>query len=388
MCVGLRFHTSDPDIATIMRRVEREIIDLQPDFQRGEVWSTPKKQRLIDTILRGWHVPPIHLVAKGGGCFDVLDGQQRLTAIRDFMRGMFAVDGFIEPIEVELGQLNGLRFGQLPEPIKNEFEGFAIRVFELQDYTPDEPHELFFRLNQPVALTEAEKRNAFIGPARNQVKDLAEWGLSKGMTQARLGFSNARMAYHDLLARFLLTIEQGKLTDKITSVRVTARYRDKEPFADDVMQVARDSLECFLTIPYLGHDKHAKPNKATIHTWLCMLAKMVNEDRLEDLYDTFSGTVAFVENWRVTREGPLNLERSLNVFQDRATARVADVSSVLLRDLVGWLMVCARRAEFDRLPDFADSLDQVWIDVVRTQDPERFLNQYTISSRWGDTGWL
>jgi hypothetical protein len=145
-----------------MRRVERGIIDLQPDFQRGEVWSTPKKQRLIDTILRQWHVPPIHLVAKGGGSFDVLDGQQRLTAIRDFLGGVFAVDGFIEPIATELEPLDGLRFAQLPEPIRNELEDFAIRVFELHEYTPDEPHELFFRLNQPVALTEAEKRNAFI----------------------------------------------------------------------------------------------------------------------------------------------------------------------------------------------------------------------------------
>src|SRR5262249_44836430 len=150
--------TSDPDIATIFRRIERNVIDLQPDFQRGEVWSNAKKQRLIDTILRRWHVPPIHLVAKGGGRFDVLDGQQRLSAIRDFMQGVITVDGHIAPQVPAFQTLHGLRFAQLPQSIQDEFEAFAIRVFELHDYTPDEPHELFFRLNQPVILTEAEKR--------------------------------------------------------------------------------------------------------------------------------------------------------------------------------------------------------------------------------------
>ncbi|MEU4160023.1 DUF262 domain-containing protein [Actinoplanes sp. NPDC026670] len=153
----MKFQTSDPDIATIFRRIQKNAIDLQPDFQRGEVWGVGKKQKLIDTILRRWHVPPIHLVAKGGGKFDVLDGQQRLTAIRDFLENTFPVDGTVEPIVDEIASLNGLKFEELPEDVRDEFESFAIRVFELHDYTPDEPHELFFRLNQPMTLTEAEK---------------------------------------------------------------------------------------------------------------------------------------------------------------------------------------------------------------------------------------
>jgi hypothetical protein len=29
-------------------------LDLQPDFQRGSVWSRPKQRLLIDSILRSW----------------------------------------------------------------------------------------------------------------------------------------------------------------------------------------------------------------------------------------------------------------------------------------------------------------------------------------------
>ena len=204
-----------------MRRIERGRIDLQPDFQRGEVWSRPKKQRLIDSILRGWHVPPIHLVRKPGGTFDVLDGQRRLTAIRDFIEGQFPVKGDIEPQDQRIQALDGLRYKRLPEEIREEFDAFAIRVFELRDYNPDEPHELFFRLNQPTNLTEAEKRNAFMGDSRNQVRDLVLWSVQEGLSHERVGFSNARMSYDDLLARLLLTLERGTLTLKITSAQIT-----------------------------------------------------------------------------------------------------------------------------------------------------------------------
>ncbi|SNY54949.1 Protein of unknown function DUF262 [Paractinoplanes atraurantiacus] len=300
----MRFQTSDPDIATVFRRIERKTIDLQPDFQRGEVWSVSKKQRLIDTILRGWHVPPIHLVAKGEGKFDVLDGQQRLTAIRDFMQGQFTVDGHIEPHVPQFAQYDGRRFAQLPMGVQDQFEAFAIRVFELHDYTPEEPHELFFRLNQPMTLTEAEKRNAFIGAARNQVKDLVEWASARGMSSERLGFSNARMAYDDLLARLLLTIEQGKLTEKVTALRITTRYRDTKPFSDRTMSLAKDAIDCFLKAPTSDDSgRRLKWNKATIHTWLCMAAKLAFEEKLPNYSHALFETIKIVESWRLKRNG-------------------------------------------------------------------------------------
>ena len=76
---------SEPDVQTIVRRIEAHDIDLQPDFQRQEVWSTTKKKKLIDTILRDWSIPPVHLVRTYDDALEVLDGQQRLTALRDFL---------------------------------------------------------------------------------------------------------------------------------------------------------------------------------------------------------------------------------------------------------------------------------------------------------------
>lgn len=390
----MRFQTSDPDIETIVRRIGKTI-DLQPDFQRGEVWSTPKKQRLIDTILRRWHVPPIHLVARGDAKFDVLDGQQRLTAIRDFVGGEFAVDGRIEPQEYAIQSLHGLRYEKLPPAARDQFDAFAIRVFELHDYKPDEPHELFFRLNQPVTLTEAEKRNAFIGPARNQVSELVNRAAADGlMTAGRLGFSNARMSFEDLLARFLLTLEQNSLSEKVTALRITQRYRRPVPFDDDLVRRAESAIELFFSLPMLDEGSNRlKVNKATIHTWLCVAAKLDNaaaRSANSAMRSALGGTVHLVERMRTMPQAelPIELAETLPVFNDRATSRVADVSSVVLRDLVAWLAFY-QMDKVSLTPQPIVMRCRTAIDRVRgAHNPERALWQFALDSRWGGSGWF
>ena len=49
----MKISASDPDIETLVGRIRKNELNLRPDFQRGEVWSEAKRQKLIDTILRG-----------------------------------------------------------------------------------------------------------------------------------------------------------------------------------------------------------------------------------------------------------------------------------------------------------------------------------------------
>jgi hypothetical protein len=127
----MQLQPSDPDIQTIVGRIRSGDLDLQPEFQRGEVWSVAKKRRLIDSILRRWHVPPIHVVIEEDGRQVVLDGQQRLASIRDFVNGEFKVDGSIEPADPSIERLGGLRYESLPPDVRRSFDQFTIRVFRL-----------------------------------------------------------------------------------------------------------------------------------------------------------------------------------------------------------------------------------------------------------------
>ena len=58
-----------------------------PDWQRKEVWPSQKKQLLIDTILRDWRLPKFYFlkVSSDPDEYEVVDGQQRLMAIFEFL---------------------------------------------------------------------------------------------------------------------------------------------------------------------------------------------------------------------------------------------------------------------------------------------------------------
>ena len=68
-------------IDKLYRRRDRYEI---PDWQRSEVWSTERKQTLIDRILHGWKLPKFYFLKLSDEEIWVVDGQQRLNAIFEF----------------------------------------------------------------------------------------------------------------------------------------------------------------------------------------------------------------------------------------------------------------------------------------------------------------
>jgi uncharacterized protein with ParB-like and HNH nuclease domain len=66
-----------------------------PEYQRGEAWSETQKATFIDSLFRAYPVPALFLhVVESAGLedapakkFEIVDGQQRLTALRDFKIG-------------------------------------------------------------------------------------------------------------------------------------------------------------------------------------------------------------------------------------------------------------------------------------------------------------
>ncbi len=212
------------------------------------------------------------------------------------MRGRFGVDGGTQPTDDAIEGLDGLRYDQLPENVRRRFDRFTLRLFELVDYAPEDPSELFFRLNQPATLTEAEKRNAFFGPAREQVRELTQFAQERGMQPDRIGFSSARLAYEDVIARFVWTVEAGNLGEKVTASRVTARYRSREPFDSDVIGIVEASLADVFGVPCLD-DPTIRLNKATAHSWLICAARAFSSDNRFSRFNSYFGRYCCFRGW-------------------------------------------------------------------------------------------
>ncbi|WP_082964022.1 MULTISPECIES: DUF262 domain-containing protein [Mycobacteriaceae] len=332
----MKLDKSDLQLETIVTRINNNELDLQPSFQRGEIWDSKRRQRLIDTILRGWYVPAIHVVVDTEENELVLDGQQRLTTIRDFFGDRIVVDGFIEPTDARVSALDGLTYSTLPEDVRKAVNRFPIQIITLRDYNPQEPNELFFRLNQAYNLTPSEKRNALHGPARDQVKDLVVKLTEDGLLQREtIGFANGRLAYDDIIARACVTLELGNMRTHINNNVVEKYYRGSEftpETIDKVERAGRRLLEQITNCP----EKRVRFNKGTLQTWIlyCHWASVLSPIPLSLLS-------SFEQDRTKVRRGdldPSSAEQSplyevLRIYDDRASYRVTDVSSVLARDL-------------------------------------------------------
>lgn len=85
---GLLVAPADWTIETLYSQIGRQI-DLDPDFQRRNVWSAKAKSSFIESLMLGIPIPQILLSAKpkSKSSFLVLDGKQRLLAIKEFLDG-------------------------------------------------------------------------------------------------------------------------------------------------------------------------------------------------------------------------------------------------------------------------------------------------------------
>lgn len=68
-------------------------LDVHPEFQRFFRWEKEQKTKLIESILLGIPIPPIFVFQKTNGKWDVIDGQQRLSTILQFLHILEKDDG-------------------------------------------------------------------------------------------------------------------------------------------------------------------------------------------------------------------------------------------------------------------------------------------------------
>lgn len=344
----MKCESTDLEIETIVNRIKNEDMDLQPDFQRGEIWTLQKKQKLIDSILRGWKIPPIHVIHNNQSIDEVLDGQQRLAAIRDFYDNIICIDGKILPENSELIQLDGMHYRDLPKKWQRQFRQYSIVIIRLTEYQPEEPAELFYRLNQPTTLTSAEQRNAYIGVTRDQVKELSNKFVALGASKETIGFSNSRLAYDEIISKFCFSVETGTLKKKITSNDISIQYRQAIPFSDECIKIVAKTLEKFMECIIGWDDFKYSFNKATIFSWFVFIRRnlSLSDTELKNVIGYFEFCRAFIkgkykkvdqryiEVFSSLQKRNSFFEIMLNTFNQRSSMGSTDALSIIYRDII------------------------------------------------------
>ena len=161
-----------------------------PEYQRGETWSQSQKATFIDSVFRNYPVPALffHRVETPGlddeptVKREIIDGQQRLTAFRDFKAGKFPLLRMTGESTLKLPKgvrelpapWAGKLYNELDLALKTEFEAKHIIVFEVAtDAHSDEVRDLFIRLQSGTALSRQQIRDAWPGNLGPYVESLA-----------------------------------------------------------------------------------------------------------------------------------------------------------------------------------------------------------------------
>lgn len=149
-----------PSFAESLKK--QKYMDLQPFYQRRSRWDAKKQSRLIESFLINIPVPPILLFERDYNYYEVMDGQQRITAISNFYENHLKLEDLtIWP------ELNGLKYGELPGKIKAGIDRRSISsIVIVTESTSDDEEALFLkqetfeRLNTGgIDLSRQEVRN-------------------------------------------------------------------------------------------------------------------------------------------------------------------------------------------------------------------------------------
>ncbi|SHF60178.1 DUF262 domain-containing protein [Chryseobacterium sp. OV279] len=169
------------DIETLIKKLDKNVIKLDPEYQRRHRWDNKTSSRLIESLILNIPIPTIYIsqdvdvdVETDGEEFrySVIDGQQRLTAIKNYLKNKFVLEGL-----ESLNELNGCFYKDLPPFLTRRLEERSIKCLRI-DSTIDSQVKLdiFERLNSgSVKLEAQELRNAvYSGHFNNLIKDLSK----------------------------------------------------------------------------------------------------------------------------------------------------------------------------------------------------------------------
>lgn len=151
---------------------QEDMFNLRPEYQRRQVWNQQKKSRFIESLLMNIPIPPVFLFEHDVNEYEVMDGQQRITTIRDFFDNKFTLKGL-----KSWKELNDFDFSGLPPIIQKELKRRRISATVIEAESTNKfgeeseiRKEVFNRLNTGgVSLKAQELRNCNYAGAFNDL---------------------------------------------------------------------------------------------------------------------------------------------------------------------------------------------------------------------------
>ena len=172
----------------VLRRIDSGSYVMDPDFQRDFIWPEDKQSKLIESVIMRIPLPVFYMAEDSQGRAIVVDGLQRLSTFRNYVR-----DGFRLQLP-DRADLHGCRFSELPRKFQNRVEDCNLIFYIIDAKAPERARlDIFERVNGGVPLTRQQMRNClFMGKATRFLKSEAASELFLDVTGRSLNSKTMR----------------------------------------------------------------------------------------------------------------------------------------------------------------------------------------------------
>lgn len=231
----MKLDESRPSIANLRDMLARGDLLANREYQRSPgLWPNASRSYFIDTILEGYPFPKIYFHEyldrrTKKVKTEIVDGQQRITTIDDFLNDRFALGK-------NSARFAGKRFSDLDEDVQEVFLFYTISTDVIRDAGRAEILQMFRRMNAyTLPLNAAEKRHSeFFGEFKDLVTRildhssvLTEWDI---FTTRQI----VRMADAAFVADLILAIEDGVVSSSDAKLQALyKKYDSSYPQADE-----------------------------------------------------------------------------------------------------------------------------------------------------------
>lgn len=177
--------TDNHTVKWIVDNKKEELLYVDNSFQRNYVWHKKHKVKLIETIILGYSIPEIYLwdtgtnPETGDTKYSIVDGQQRIGAIVDFVNNKYNLTASY--LDDENADYAGKKFSELADKAKANIWGYRLFMRLMnRNMRREDIVETFLRLNatdkslNPQELRNAEFNGEFL-LASKEIADMPLW---------------------------------------------------------------------------------------------------------------------------------------------------------------------------------------------------------------------
>lgn len=143
-------------IVETYQKIKQEKLILSPAYQRNAIWPIDKKTSFIESIFMDILIPPIYVVEIPGenmledSSYEVVDGKQRLTAIKEFIGNNYRLKK--KALEYYSDLYGDKNYSEIEAEYKTEIKSLLSSVLDIYVITANSPeftkYDIFSRLNK------------------------------------------------------------------------------------------------------------------------------------------------------------------------------------------------------------------------------------------------